>query len=308
MSTELKDKLATRAAARDAGIVPKDDESSVLGWLTSPATQTQIARALPSKMDAGRFARILLTEVRKNPALLTSDPQSFMLAVLNFAGLGLEPGPLGMAYLTGPFRNNKTGRKEVVPIIGYKGLCDLAYRSGTIDYIDAIAVHEGEPFRVMRGSDQRIDHEELAEYQDAPVVAYYAIAFPRGGGRAVFELMWPKDVEAIHARSRAKDSGPWQTDYEAMAKKTVIRRMLNRGKVRLSVEVAQAIAEDEATELGYERPDQLADLAALTPLNVTPPEQEAAEPADEPVGDGEPVASQNEATLPLEAGQPTDGG
>lgn len=262
MSTALKDRLATAKTAQETGLTTTNGTGSVLGWLNAPVAAAELARALPAGMDAGRFARVVQTEIRKTPDLLKTTPQSFILAVLNAAQLGLEPGPLGHSYLV-PFRNSKTNATECTLMLGYKGLKELAYRADTVDLIDAVSVHEGEPFRIVRGSDPHLEHEELPECAENPIVAYYAIAIPKGGGRAVFEVMWPKDVEAIRKRSRAGTSGPWVTDFEAMAQKTVTRRMLNRGKVRLSAQIAEVIQEDEARELGYDRPEL---IASLTPL------------------------------------------
>lgn len=259
--------------------------NSVLGWLNADSTKGELAKALPRSMDSARYLRIVQTEIRKNPALLEADLASFVLGVLNLAALGLEPGPLGHAYLTGPFRNSKTGKKEVVPIVGYKGLQDLAFRGGTIDYLDAVAVHEGEPFRIRRGTDPVIEHEELPDCAENLVVAYYAIAIPKGGGRAVFEVMWPQDVEAIRKRSRAAEvpNSPWKTDPEPMSLKTVMRRLLNRGKVRLSAEAARAAKEDEDRELGLDRQTfDVGPLAIEGAAEVVPEPGPEADPATEP--------------------------
>src|SRR6266704_3411946 len=116
MSATLGDRLATQAAAEAQGVTQQRDASrklTVLEWV-------------------------------KNPALLEADPRSFILGVLYFAQLGLELGPLGLAYLTGPFKmESKGGIKEVVPVIGYKGLAQLAYRSEKVELVDAVSVHAG---------------------------------------------------------------------------------------------------------------------------------------------------------------------
>lgn len=275
--TQLTERLELARTAQQAGAVAPVASASVLGWLQADTTMSELSKALPRGMDAGRFKRIVQTEVRKNAALLESEPRSFILAVLNAAQLGLEPGPLGFSYLTGPFKNNKTGLKETVLILGYKGLKELAYRAGTVDYIDAVAVHEGEPFKIVRGSDQHIEHEERAECSDNPRIAFYAIAFPKDGGRPVFEVMWPKDIAAVKARSRAaaRSDSPWTTDEEAMELKTVTRRMLNRGKVRLTADIQTAIVEDEARELGFDKQVQMQELPGI-PAEAEPIADQAA--------------------------------
>lgn len=267
-SSELGDRLATQAAAERAGqttgVAKKKGPLTVMGWMLEETTKGEVARALPRGIEPARFMRQVMTELRKNPKLQEADPKSFILAVLYFAQLGLELGPLGQAYLTGPF-NIKHGNRttlEVVPVIGYKGLSALAYRSDRVDLVDAVSVHEGEPFKVVRGSDPRIEHEELPQFAAANIVAYYAIATMKGSSRVPFEVMYPADIEKIRARSKAGNikGGPWDPkgdDYEAMAKKTVLRRLLNRGKVPLETQVLSAIAKDELLELGLDHLPEL---------------------------------------------------
>jgi len=240
--------LATTLEQREA---EKPDEAgmgagSVLAMIRDPKVTKQLQLALPNQLDASRFVRLLLTECRQNPALFACSPESFMAAMFDMAAVGLEPGPLGHAYLV-PFK------REITLILGYKGLIELAYRTEMIDFIAAVTVHEGEPFRVLRGDRMTIEHEELGQFADAPAVAYYAIAFPKGGGHPVSDVMWPGDIERIRKRapSAGASSSPWKSDFEAMAQKTVLRRLLNRGKVRLTPEVAEALIKDEARELGY---------------------------------------------------------
>jgi len=283
----LAERIQTSQLAQASG----KPGGQVLGWLTAETTKAELAKALPRHMDPAHFARIVLTEVRRNPMLLSCTRDSFVLAVLNAAQLGLEPGPLGHAYLI-PFKISKTQTREVQLILGYKGLQDLAHRGGAIELLDAVAVHEGEPFKIVRGSDSRLEHEELPQFADAPIVAYYAVAYPKGGGRPVFEVMWPKDIDAVRKRSRAKDDGPWKTDFDAMALKTVMRRLLNRGKVRLSADIATAIADDEARELGYASSvDPASDAALIEAAEAAAAKQDAA------TTEGEPSQAQAEGAV-----------
>ncbi len=297
MPTGLKERLETAKTAQETGLSTTNGQGSVLGWLNAPTTASELARALPAGMDSGRFARVVQTELRKNPELLKCTPQTFILAVLNAAQLGLEPGPLGHSYLV-PFRNSKINATECTLLLGYKGLKELAYRGGAVDFIDAVSVHEGEPFRIVRQPDPHLEHEELPGCAGSPVVAYYAFAVLKDSGRVVFEVMWPADVDGIRKRSRAKDSGPWVTDFEAMALKTVTRRLLNRGKVRLSAQIAEAIHEDEARELGFDRPEMLASLAP-----AAPPAKETKKSKETPAAAGGGGAESVEAT-DQDAGQP----
>src|SRR5436309_12826592 len=70
------------------------------------AQKQEIARALPKHMDADRLARVAITTLRQTPRLLECTPQSLLGALMLSAQLGLEPGPLGHAYLV-PFYNRR---------------------------------------------------------------------------------------------------------------------------------------------------------------------------------------------------------
>lgn len=201
--------------------------------------KAQIARALPRTMTADRFARIVWTTVRNNGALLQCEPESLMAAVMLSAQLGLEPGPLGHCYYV-PYK------KRVTFILGYKGMIHLARNSGTLRSIEAREVREGDFFEYEFGLDPKLRHKPARGDRGDPV-EYYGVAHFRDGGH-YFEVLPVSEVERYRQRSAAKDSGPWQTDYTAMARKTVIRRMAPY--LPLSAEAARAIEADEGVVSG----------------------------------------------------------
>ena len=104
----------------------------------------EIKKALPSVITPERFTRMVLSAISVNPKLASCTPKSFLGAMMSAAQLGLEPNtPLGQAYLI-PY-NNK-GTLEVQFQIGYKGLLDLAYRSGEVEIIQANIFYENDTF------------------------------------------------------------------------------------------------------------------------------------------------------------------
>ena len=226
--------------------------------LASPGVQSQIKAALPRHMTAERMARIATTEMRKVPKLGQCDPMSFLGAVIQCAQLGLEPGnALGHAYIL-PFDKRekvggqwKTVRTEAQVIIGYRGMIDLARRSGQIVSIDARAVYEGDKFECVLGLDARIDH--IPDWQnpnraDASKLRFvYAVAKLKDGG-VQFDVMSRAEVEGIRARSKSADNGPWVTDFAAMAVKTVVRRLFKF--LPVSIEMQTAVGLDEMAEAG----------------------------------------------------------
>jgi recombination protein RecT len=233
---------------KKAEIVPVNQKAETIRALLERA-KPQIALALPRHLSADRMLRIAMTSVRRTPALLHCNPQSLLGAVVQAAQLGLEPdGVLGHAYLI-PFKD------EVQLIVGYKGLIDLARRSGQLSTIFARVVRARDSFEFAYGLSERLEHIPSGEPDPGELVAVYAVARLKDGGQQ-FEVLTRREVEAVRKRSRAAGSGPWVTDYEEMAKKTVLRRLCKM--LPASVELARAVALDERADLGL--PQQLEDV------------------------------------------------
>lgn len=229
---------------------PKSMPKDVTGMLRDPRIQAEISTALPAHIKPERLARIALTEFRKTPQLANCDPKSFLGAVIQCAQLGLEPGSgLGHAYLL-PFKNNKANRTDVQFIIGYRGMIDLARRSGQIVSLQAHAVYEGDHFDFAYGLDERLEHVPTDDVANrGGLKAVYAVAKLKGGGHQV-EVMWKSEVDQIRSQSKGGNSGPWQSHYEEMAKKTVIRRLFKY--LPVSVEMQRATMLDEHADSGLQ--------------------------------------------------------
>ena len=193
----------------------------------------EIARALPKHLNPERVARIAVTVMRRTPQLAECTPESFLGALMTCAQLGLEPGPLGHAYLV-PY-----GR-EVTFIAGYRGLVDLARRSGQVQSVSARVVRDGDEFGYAFGLEPSLTHKPSGS--DGQVTHVYAVIRYKDGGYD-FDVMTVAEVEQVRARSRASGNGPWKTDYAEMAKKTVLRRLLKTAP--MSVEYQQAVSNDE---------------------------------------------------------------
>jgi recombination protein RecT len=242
------EKLQAAVATREQGVATTA-AATIYDLIES--NKRQLARALPANLDADRFARLVWTEVRKTPRLLDCSGASLLGAAMFAAQLGLEPGPLGHVWLT-PRRVK--GVWTVVPIIGYRGYIELAYRSGAVVDFDAQVVHAHDTFKQSLGLHRDLVHEvpPLGE-ERGDAVGYYAVAYLKSGS-AHFKVMGKGEIEARRKRSGASDDGPWASDYDAMALKTVVRAMAPL--LPLSAETQRAIATDEQarTEVG---PDML---------------------------------------------------
>ncbi|WP_305138590.1 recombinase RecT [Dubosiella newyorkensis] len=218
-------------------IQKKREPKSTKDWLK--VYEGEIAKALPTQVGPERFNRICATMLTANPKLAQCTPESFIGAVLNSAQLGLEPNtPLGEAYLI-PYGNN------VQFILGYRGMIRLARNSGEIAMIKAHAVHANDEFHYELGLNPNITHVP-ASGDRGPVIAYYAF-YKTKDGDFDFEVDTKAALEA-HGRKYSKTyaKGPWTTDFDAMAKKTLIKRVLKFAP--LNTEIAIKIAQDETVK------------------------------------------------------------
>lgn len=227
----------SKTAQENKAIAKKD--TSLKGLIR--AMEPQIKNALPTVMTPERFTRIVLTALSSNPKLGQCTPNSFLGAMMQAAQLGVEPNtPLGQAYLI-PYRNK--GTLECQFQLGYKGLIDLAYRSGAVQSIQAHEVHENDEFEYSYGIDGTIRHKPALKDR-GPVIAYYGVWKTKDGGYG-YEVMSIDDVISVRDQySKAADSkfSPWATNFDAMAKKTVLKRALKYAP--LKTEFARALSQD----------------------------------------------------------------
>ena len=212
----------------------------------------RISAVMPKAMNQERMFQLAVSCYNQTPELAQCSPQSVMSCLMRCSALGMEPSAvdgLGRAYII-PFNNRKTGRKEATFILGYKGMIDLARRSGQIRDISARAVHDGDEFRYEYGLNEDLVHIPSTEpVEKRPMTHVYMVAHFKDGGHYI-EVMSKSEVDAVRGRSRSSKSGPWVTDYEAMALKTVIRRAFRMMPV--SVEAAQAVQVDDTTPEMYD--------------------------------------------------------
>jgi recombination protein RecT len=206
----------------------------------------QFEKALPSVITPERFTRIALTALSSTPQLMNCDRNSFLGALMQAAQLGLEPNtPLGQAYLI-PFKNNKKGITECQFQIGYKGLIDLAYRSGDMASIQAYCVYKNDDFDYELGLDPVLKHKP-AKSNRGKLEYVYAVFKLQNGGNG-FEVMSVDDINQ-HARKYSQgfnsSYSPWKSNFDEMAKKTVLKRVLKYAPIKTDFQ--RAVIVDEHT-------------------------------------------------------------
>lgn len=241
-----------------------------------------VKAALPAVMTPERFTRIATSALSANPKLAATTPASFLGAMMTAAQLGLEPNtPLGQAYLI-PFKNK--GVDETQFQLGYRGLIQLAYRSGEVTSIQAEVVYENDKFDYELGLDPTLKHVPAKSGRGKPT-HYYAV-WKSKSGAVGFAVMSVEDI-LEHAKkfSKAYGSGPWQTNFDEMAKKTVLKKALKYAP--LASDFVRGIASDESIRDFAEGTDILdtnGKTIDVEPEDATPaaesvPSQQAPAPA-----------------------------
>jgi recombination protein RecT len=233
--------------------LPAKKPATLAEILQADSMKSQWAVVLPKCLTADRLARVALTQLRKVPKLGQCNQGSFLSALMTCAELGIEPNGRH-AHLI-PYG------QECQLIVDYKGLVELAMRSGKISRIHADVVCENDSITIHNGI---IDHSINPLKERGAMVGAYAMSTFTDGTEK-HEYMSKAEVDAIRSRSRAGKSGPWVTDYNEMAKKTVFRRMSKW--LPLSPEIMDSIEKDadrmeslpSATQVIMEQPEVMAE-------------------------------------------------
>lgn len=209
---------------------------TIRDWLQTDTLKNQIAQALPKNVcSIDRFMRVLFTSMQKTPKLLSCTQESLFSAFMSCGQLGIEPD----------------GRRaHLIPygttcqlIIDYKGLVELALRSGLVSKIHADIVCEKDVFEYDLGEIRA--HKVDWKSERGPMYAAYALVQMKDGATAC-AVMSKREIDGIRKRSRAGSSGPWVSDYDEMAKKTAFRRLSKW--IPLSPELRTAIEVNDESE------------------------------------------------------------
>ena len=213
----------------------------------------EFAKALPKMITPDKFIRTALTSFNKNPKLLDCTPVSVIACLLTSAQLGLSPdSTTGEAYLV-PFENRKKKVTECQFILGYRGIVNLAMRSGMVKRFQARTVYDTDFFEYEFGLNEKLVHRPSGK--GGNIKYFYAIIEYTNGGR-MFEIMSIDEINLIRDMSANYKMAKmynipsvWDTYYKEMGMKTVLRRL---GKLApLSSEFQSAITLDEFSDLGY---------------------------------------------------------
>lgn len=248
-------------------------KTSLTAYLKNDAVKAQI-NSLMGSDDGLAFTTSIVAAVQQNPALKECTNQSIVSAALQGHTLGLSPSPqLGQFYMV-PFKNKKTGTTEAQFQIGYRGLIQLAIRSGYYKKINVVPIKKGELVRydplneeievnliendIVRERTQTCGYYAMFEYNTgfrkaiywskekmAAHAEQYSFAFARNGGLKSLEAL---EAGKIPEKDMWKYSSFWFKDFDAMANKTLIRQLISHWGI-MSIKMQKVIDEDDTEKL-----------------------------------------------------------
>lgn len=197
--------------------------ATIQSLMNSPAVMSKISKCLGTEKKAAAFASSVISIATGSTLLRNCNPTTILGAAMVAATLDLPIVPtLGMAYIV-PYKGQCQFQ------IGYKGLIELAERSGVFRNIIDEAVYEGQLVRKNKFTGEYVFDEDAKKSDN--VIGYMArFDLTNGFSKTIY---WSKEEVEKHAKrfSQAYSKGhasPWTTDYDAMARKTVLKALFSK--------------------------------------------------------------------------------
>ncbi len=250
------------------------------------------------------FANSIELHLRANPKLLNCTPQSIVSCILLSAQMGVLPGQGNLIHFV-PYGT------ECKPIIGYNGLRDLAERSGKVKDSVSHLVFANDEFEIDYSKEPPFTHKVCTSKERGELIGAYALIY-KTNGMTKIEWMPKAEIDAVRNRSKAKDNGPWVTDYNEMAAIRPLRRALKKEKLSLLID--KAIELENRAEEGKSirdfidlEPGEFKDIDEPAKLDIK--NMSAGEPTGRPRGKAaaKPEAAKTDEREPARQGKPPAG-
>lgn len=270
------------------------------------------AKVAAKHITPDRLIKVALLARSRSEKLKLCTAESFLQCVLQAAELGLEPsGSYGGAHLV-PRKNTRAGTHECTLVIDYRGLVELARRSGEIATVEVGAVYSQDYFAYERGLNPILVHRPLIRGDRGELLGFWAVVLYRDGQKT-FEVMRKDEAEAIRDEVPYWQNGPWASHFEAMGKKTCVRRAMNLApkspEYRRALEIEDAdVVEGHVVPPRSELPEQTGiqvDLSAQSRAAKVAAELKAQRGAA-PTAEASAASSQSQPAEADEPPPPTD--
>lgn len=204
---------------------------SLSDYLTAPMVKSKIADVI-GQTNAQRFISSIISAVQTNPALQNCSQKSILNAALLGETLGLSPSPQLGEYFMVPYKNKDS--IEAVFQLGYLGYINMAVRSHEYLKINVMEIKEGE-LKSWNALEEEIVIEQITDEKaraNAKTIGYVAYFVLKSGFKKT--IYWTYDKMLAHANKYSKGFAAkkgytfWEKDFDAMAKKTLIRQLIGK--------------------------------------------------------------------------------
>jgi recombination protein RecT len=248
----------------------------------------EIQKALPKGMDGDRIARLVMTEIRKNPKLADCTQISFSGALLNASALGLEPGVLGECYLV-PYNDKRRGL-ECQLIVGYQGIVKLFWQHPRAQGIRTETVYENDTIvEYSKGTGGKFVYQPTLGPRGA-IVAYYAEVTIAGVRDPLWGVFTPDEIKDLR-RGKVGGSGDVPDPQHWMERKTALKQVLKLAPKTTRLDMAIR-ADDQA--IGGAQQMNITEALSGTPdyveAEAEPPQAAITPPADVVLASSEQIA------------------
>ncbi len=208
-----------------------------------------LQKVLPKAIPSAKFIRTVHTALQLNPGIVEASINSILASCLKAAADGLLLDGREAALVV--YRSKKGPVAQYLPMV--YGIHKKVRQSGEISVFNSYIVHENDEFAITYGMNPTLNHSpKLTGSRGDPIGCYAICKFKNGDND--LEWMTVDEIEAIRARSKARNSGPWVTDWGEMARKTVIRRISKR--LPMETDAMSIVTRvDELYDLGKEADD-----------------------------------------------------
>lgn len=260
----------------------------IAGYLAQETIKANVESVVGVK-DSQRFISSVVSAVQTNPTLSECTNASILSAALLGHSLNLPQSPqIGMFYMV-PFKNKKkvkdsNGKEVTVEVseatfqLSYRGMIQLAMRSGQYKAMNVTDIREGElvSYNPIEDSYEFKPETDYAKRSALKIVGYYAFfeminGFKKG-------IYWTKEQLDAHAKKYSASyrngwsSSIWKSDFDAMAKKTMLRQLISKWGI-MSVDMEKAYVGDQAVIREDGTPDYIDNIADEPTKGVNPFEE-----------------------------------
>lgn len=236
-------------------------EAGFREYLNSDAMIERLNDVAGQYVTPKELVKSAMTSIIKTPKLLDCTKQSWAIALMQAAVIGLKIGPPFNHACLVPYKDSKNNVINCTFQPMYQGLIYLAMDSGIVTDVSAKTVYDCDDFNFDEGSEPFVHHKwnvrDIEKRTNENIIAFYSVIWTKLGRWPLIKVMPKKEVDAIRARAKNQDGySPWNTDYPDMGQKTVYKKNQKYAPIGQTRRLVEALSYDDAAQLGEQPKEQ----------------------------------------------------